>query len=332
MKMTLGRKIIIGFAACAVVLIAVAIFTFKNSEKYIASNSMVNHSNLVLSEFEQILVSSVDAESGTRGFVITGNDDFLQSYSEANSKVMEHLNKARELTKDNPNQQKNIEELEEQVKLRVTHLNRSIELRKENFEKAKEIVASGEGKQIQENIVKIVNRAKEIEQTLLVERKQTSEDDASNFNLVFIIFLLIIISILIIVYNIITTNISALKRAEAENASKNWLLTGNAELNEKLIGDKSVEQLANSTISFLCSYLKANIGAVYLFDEKDRTLVLGGQYAFSSPKDIKEKFTLNEGLIGQAAWEKKQISLTDVSENQIRITSSVMDAKPKHLL
>ncbi|HLF53096.1 response regulator [Flavobacterium sp.] len=330
--MTLGRKIITGFAACALVLIAVAIFTFKNSEKYIASNAMVDHTHQILSEFEQLQTSSIDAESGTRGFAITGDPHFLETYSEANSAVFEHLNKVRELTKDNPAQQNNIDELELQIKSRINHLNQVIDLRKNDFEQARALVASGEGKQIQDNIGKLIDQAKGLEQALLAERKQTSVNDAENFNLVFLFFLVIIISILIIVYKIITSNIAALKASEAENLSKNWLLSGNSKLNEKLIGDKSVEQLANSTISFLCSYLNANIGAVYLFDEKDSTLVLGGQYAFSSPKDIKEKFTLNEGLIGQAAWEQKQISLTDVSENQIRITSSVMDAKPKHLL
>ena len=67
-----------------------------------------------------------------------------------------------------------------------------------------------------------------MEQRLLVERKQTSNDDANNFNLVFAILLLIIIIILIVVYNIVAANLKALKTAEAETVSKNWLLTGNA--------------------------------------------------------------------------------------------------------
>jgi len=67
-------------------------------------------------------------------------------------------------------------------------------------------------------------------------------------------------------------------------------------------------------------------------NDKDKTLVLSGQYAFSSPENTKEKFALNEGLIGQAAREKKQISLTDITEEQIRITSSILNTKPKHLL
>ena len=330
--MTLDRKILIGFIACALILFGVAIFSFKNSEKFIASNAMVDHTNQVLHEFEQILISSIDAETGVRGFVISGDENALQYFTNANTIAVEHLDKVKELTKDNLNQQKNIEELDKEIKLRFINLNRTIDLRKMDFEKARQFVASGEGKRMEDEIRKTIDRAQATEHTLLVERKQASEDDASTFNLVFVILLLIITIILIIVYTIVTSNLRALKRAEAETAGKNWLLTGNTELNEKLIGDQSIEELAANTISFLCAYLKANIGAVYLLNDIENTLVLSGQYAFSSPKDIKEKFSLNEGLIGQAAREKKQISLTDITDEHIRITSSVLNVKPKNLI
>ena len=332
MKMTLGRKIVIGFIACAVVLLGVAIFSFKNSEKFVASNTLVNTSNQVLYEFEQILMSSVDAETGVRGYVITGDDDFLKPFTSANIKAIEKLENVKKLTKDNPIQQNNIEKLSKELKLRFDNLNTCITLRKADYEKARAFVVLGEGKQIQDEIRKIIDEAQQLERTLLTQRIEDSANDAIKFNIVFAILLLVIVLILIVVYNIVAENLKALKSSESENADKNWLLTGNSELNEKLIGDQSITQLANNTISFLCKYLNANIGAVYLFNEKDNTLMLNGKFAFSSAQDTKENFKLNEGLIGQAAWEQKQIFLTDISEDQIRITSSVLDAKPKNLL
>ncbi|MFV5699698.1 response regulator [Flavobacterium sp. ZT3R17] len=332
MEMTLGRKIVIGFIACALVLLGVAIFSFKNSEKFVASNALVNNSNQVLYEFEQILMSSVNAETGVRGYVITGDVDFLKPFTSANTKAIEQLDKIKELTKDNPNQQKHIEELTKELKMRFDNLNKCIAIRKTDFKKAIEFVASGEGKQLQDEIRRTIDKAQESEETLLAERIQISEDDASKFNIVFAVLLLIIVMILIVVYTIVTENLKALKSSESETANKNWLLTGNSELNEKLIGDQSIAQLANNTISFLCTYLNANIGAVYLFNEKENILTLNGKFAFSAAKDTNEKFKLNEGLIGQAAWEQKQIYLSDISEDQIRITSSVLNAKPKNLL
>jgi CheY-like chemotaxis protein len=132
--------------------------------------------------------------------------------------------------------------------------------------------------------------------------------------------------------NALNTMTRSLHETFEANKKHIWLAVGQNQFNEILIGNQSIEELSGNTISFLCSYLRANIGSVYIFNDKNRYLELMGQYAFSSKENVKEKFALNEGLIGQAAYEKKQISITDITEEQIRITSSVLDAKPKHLL
>jgi signal transduction histidine kinase/CheY-like chemotaxis protein len=124
----------------------------------------------------------------------------------------------------------------------------------------------------------------------------------------------------------------SLRDATAANDKYIWLTTGKNLLNDKLIGDYGLEELSNSIISFLCDYLKANIGTIYLMNEEDKMLELYGQFAFNAPRDLKLKFGMNESLIGQAAYEQKQLSLNNIGEDQMRITSSVLNAKPKHLL
>ena len=332
MNLTLDKKIATGFIACAMVLLGVAIFSFKNTEKFIASTILVNHSNTVLYEFEQILMLTVEAETGVRGFIITGNDDFLAPFTESNIKVNEQLSKLKKLTNDNPFQQNNVAELGNEIKMRFENLKNCIALRRINYEKAQQFVASGEGKQIQDEIRNIVNKAQETESILLSERIQASDVEASKFNFVFMILLLIIALILIVIYNIVSTNLKALKASQLENVIKNWMLLGNAALNEKLLGTQNITELANNTISFLCTYLKANIGALYLLDETENTLVLSGQFAFTPAKNTKKYFKLNEGLIGQAAWEQKQIVFANTTDDQIRVISTVLDAQPKSIL
>jgi len=124
----------------------------------------------------------------------------------------------------------------------------------------------------------------------------------------------------------------SLRETTATNEKHIWLTTGQNQFNQVLIGVQKVDELASNTISFLCTYLKANVGTIYLLNEKTNTLGLCGQYAFSSPKETKKIFSMDEGLIGQAAREKKQISITDVTDEQIRITSSILNTKPKHIL
>lgn len=124
----------------------------------------------------------------------------------------------------------------------------------------------------------------------------------------------------------------SLRETTAANEKHNWLTVGQNQLNEKLAGDQGIEELADSTIRFLCDYLGAKIGAVYMLNDKENGLVLRGRYAFLSSGDTKEKFDFNEGIIGQSASEQKQIFISDVTEEQMRVTSAVLNARPRNLL
>jgi CheY-like chemotaxis protein/CHASE3 domain sensor protein len=330
MKMTLSQKILTGFIVCTIILIGVAIFSFRNNEKFIDSNQWVNHTHEVLYEFDQVLAASVDAETGTRGFIITGGETFLEPYNTAKEKIADHLDKTRNLTLDNPIQQKNIELLKRQVDDLIKHLDECINLRKQDFEKAKEITASGKGKQLEDAIRKTVGNCKEIESKLLDERKKVSEEDAKNFNTVFILLLFVIAIVLISVYMIINTNLRALKKAEQESANKNWLLTGNFTLNEKTRGEKAEGELAQAVIDQVCDYLKAQVGVMYLYENGH--LNLSGSYAFHYRKQNSSIIRIGEGLVGQAAQEKKTIVFTEIPDDYIKINSGLGNTTPKNII
>jgi CheY-like chemotaxis protein/CHASE3 domain sensor protein/putative methionine-R-sulfoxide reductase with GAF domain len=330
MKMTLGRKILLGFIACALVLFSVAIFSFQNNEKFIESNIWVDHTNQVMYEFEQIRLYSVDAETGARGYVITGDEIYLEPFTNASAKIIEHVEKVRGLTSDNPKQQKNINELEKELTVLISHLKGYIDLRKKDIEKARESVSSGEGKRIEDGIRSKLDKAREIEQTLLVERREASNNDARNFNIVFAILVLIIILVLVSVYLIITANLRALRKAEKETANKNWLLAGNTELNSKTQGEKEVVELAREVVNQLASYMNAQIGAIYLVDGGQ--LNLAGSYAFQYRKDNANVIKLGQGLVGQAALEKKSIIFSPVPDDYIKINSGLGNSSPKSII
>src|SRR5260370_42422129 len=110
--MTLDKKILSGFIICCLALLIVAAISFNNSEKFIDTNPWVNHTHEVLYEFDQILVGSLDAETGARGFVITGNESYLEPFNNSKSNLLAHIKKVKELTRDNPGQQENVDRIE----------------------------------------------------------------------------------------------------------------------------------------------------------------------------------------------------------------------------
>ena len=328
--MSLSQKILAGFIGCTIVLVCVAFFSYRNSEKFLDTNKWVNHTHEVLYEFEQILEATIEAETGRRGYVITGNEANLEPYYSALTRFDEHLDKVKNLTVDNPTQQKNIQILQKQIAAVVKLSEEIIALRKISYDKAKEIVESGKGKLIQDEIRMVLNNSKSIENKLLTERENASQEDSKNFNLVFIILLSLIAAVLISVYLIINANIQALKKAEKENSDKNWLLTGSSELNDKTRGEKEGEILAKTIIDQLCTYLNAQIGVIYLYE--NGVLNLTSSYAFHFRKQNSNVIKLGEGLVGQAAQEKKTIIFTEVPEDYIKINSGLGNIIPKNII
>ncbi len=120
----------------------------------------------------------------------------------------------------------------------------------------------------------------------------------------------------------------SLKTSAKENERHVWISTGLNRLNDTLRGDLKTEELAESTIAFMCEYLNADIGALYLLDEDGKRLSRTATYAFST-EDRKMVFELDEGLIGEAARKQKAITLDTIHQEPIQIVSATQKIRPK---
>lgn len=116
-----------------------------------------------------------------------------------------------------------------------------------------------------------------------------------------------------------------------ENEKQNWLKSGQAELNDRIRGEQDVVTLSQNTIKYIAKYLKAQIGAVYLNDGNN-TLKLVGSYAYRKRKNLSNKFKFGEGLVGQAALEKRRILITNVPDDYVKIQSGLGEKAPRNLV
>ena len=330
--MTLARKILIGFISCTFILLAVALFSLRNSEKLVETNKWVNHTHEVLFEFDQLQLNSLNAIVGARGFAFTGNTSYLEPFNMAKSSIFDHVKKVRELTVDNPIQQKNIDSLEVLATADIDILNKIIDIRQNDPQSSKFLIEIEQGKIIEDKIKKIVTAGQQIEQRLLLEREQASAEDYRSFNAVFVVLLIVIVAILLSVFWIINVNLKALKKAEEETAGKNWSLAGTSNLVRGMQGNKQVEELTQTIVSHLASYLNAQTGVIYLADEHAFKLNLSGVYA--SGKDYTEagELKFGEGLAGQAAAENKTIICSDIPDGHLNIKTGFGDLKPKSII
>src|SRR6266513_155606 len=99
-------------------------------------------------------------------------------------------------------------------------------------------------------------------------------------------------------------------------------------------GQKDLEQVSKLIMSELTPLVSAHHGTFYIMEDENNTPVLKliASYAYKERKHIGNKFHLGEGLVGQAALEKKPILLTNVPDDYIRITSGLGEAPPRNIL
>jgi CheY-like chemotaxis protein len=113
---------------------------------------------------------------------------------------------------------------------------------------------------------------------------------------------------------------------------QDWLKTGIARLNQVVSGDPDLATLASKVISEIATYLDAQVGAVYVARNGiGAALSLMGSYAYTKRKNLSNVFKPGEGLVGQAALEKKQILIRNVPEDYIRVTSGLGESIPRFI-
>ena len=124
--------------------------------------------------------------------------------------------------------------------------------------------------------------------------------------------------------------LSNLKLTTEKNNANNWLKTGQMELNVRMRGEQELETLGRNIIGYLAEYLNAQVGILYV--SRFRKLKQIGSYAYVPRKNTSSEFTFGEGLVGQAAIEKKHILITNCPDDYININSGLVDAAPKNIL
>ncbi|BDD00903.1 GAF domain-containing protein [Persicobacter psychrovividus] len=129
----------------------------------------------------------------------------------------------------------------------------------------------------------------------------------------------------------------SLKQNDEESSKRTWAATGQAEIAEVLRNQgRSLEELYDQVISFICKYTESNQGAIFLLEEDHQTqeqyLDMISCYAYDRKKHLHQRIEIGDGLVGQCFLESKIIFLTDVPESYMKITSGLGEASPTCVL
>jgi CHASE3 domain sensor protein len=177
---TFGRKLGTGFGLAGVVLLVIALFGYRSTHHLIENERWVAHTHEVRRLFSQVLVLLVDGETAMRGYVITGNDAFLEPYTRSAQDLPKTLTDVRSMTADNPEQQRRLQAIADVLRNRMTQMDEMIQQRRtDGLAKAAATVSTGEGKLVMDQLRALLAECDAEEARLLDKRQVEAEATAA---------------------------------------------------------------------------------------------------------------------------------------------------------
>ncbi len=173
---TFGKKIAFGFAMSFVLLLAIGAVAYRSIATLARTSYSVAHTHQVIEHVTAVLSTLKDAETGQRGFVITGDEGYLEPYRSAAVSIDKLVKELRDLTADNPNQQKRIDTAEPLIRDKLSELKQSIEVRRQGgLDQAVKFVQTGVGKHAMDDLRVLCEQMEHEERDLLKQRADEVE-------------------------------------------------------------------------------------------------------------------------------------------------------------
>lgn len=162
------RNLIISTSVSMLILLISSVASFLSIRNLLKSNEWVTHTQEVIYNLNETHSVMLDAQTGIRGFLLTGKQDFLKRYDDSETDTDKYLDRLEEMTIDNSVQQANIKELRSLKNKFYKYL----EVRVDEKMHGDTVTISelDEGKQLMDDIRKILKRMENSEQSLLVDR------------------------------------------------------------------------------------------------------------------------------------------------------------------
>jgi signal transduction histidine kinase/CheY-like chemotaxis protein/HAMP domain-containing protein len=130
--------------------------------------------------------------------------------------------------------------------------------------------------------------------------------------------------------------IANLRETTQRNAEQDWLKSNLASISGLLQGQRDLAAVTQLIMSEVTPTVNAQHGAFFLAEptaELDTELVLVASYGYTPRRgQMADRFDIGEGLVGQAAFERKTIALTDVPQNYIKVGSGLGESSPADIL
>ena len=323
-RFAIPRTLVAGFVVAALATLVIAVVNFRSAETRSNAVHAMDRTSLAMRQLNFFNVAIRDAESGQRGYLLTGDMAYLQPYEQAVIALNKHLGDLKASVEDEPTHKQMVEQLDELTQIKLSELNDTIAMRKNgDAVGAIGLVHTGAGKSSMTRLSELAEDLRLLQNQQLTTRRQQWADAASNSNLYStggsgVLLVLICLS-------------AALTAREYRSkAQQTWVSAGLSGLGQRIQGDHRLEDIGQLALEYLATYLKAQVGAGYVADSEGGFSLFGG---YALPRErLAGKLLLDEGLVGQAARSRELLHVRNVPPGYLPVSSSTGQANPSELL
>jgi methyl-accepting chemotaxis protein len=122
LKLTIGKQVLFGYGLAMLCMAITGIAAYLSTQQLLEANNWVQHTFLVIGEAENLRANLLELESAGRGYLLTGDERFLESMETFRADLAEGRKSIRTLTADNPRQQLRMDVLDPLINHRLTDL------------------------------------------------------------------------------------------------------------------------------------------------------------------------------------------------------------------
>ena len=316
--------ILLGLAAVLLFFLVSGGVAYWNTRILNRNSEQVAHTHEVITSLAEMLSLVKDAETGQRGYLLTGTETYLEPYNSAVSRLDERLNHLLGLTRDQPEQRERLQGMEVTLRSKMAELAETLKLRRERgFDAALLVVKSDRGKQDMDRIRTQMGAIELAEKNRRAERLSEMGEAYRNA----------------IISGLITALLGAvvslavawlLRRNAVDRRHQLWLQSGQSGLAQAMLGEQRTDKLGENILEFLSDYCHAPAGAVFVRSGQDFRRC--ATYGVPANDSVPARFNLQDGLLGQAAKDGSQRLLENIPEGYLRIGSGLGQSVPRHLL
>ena len=279
-----------------------------------------------------------DIESSMRGYLIAGQDRFLEPYERERPLFEEQLVLMRKYSAEDAEQLERVERVAMLHSQWLAFAEDLIGQRGQGLSVIED-VQSKRGLELKEDQRRLLNDFIARERQLRSERTDVSEVITTALIGGFLLFSLIFSGLLVYLGRRDLTSLSesyseSLQRQQSHAEAleqQAWYRTGQTQLSDSIIGELALPALGQGVLNFLSRYIDAAVGALYVV--QDGKLQRVAEYAYD-PEHLQSARTLEvgSGLVGQAALERRVMAIEDLPADYLKVTSALGGTQPRSVL